>query len=201
MICRPWTTIGCAAACPRVMCASAKPKPFLPGTAAYEDLPADVKEKVSRLDPQWQKKYMGELATPAEYPLSWHWYGMKVGQLVQHYIREGRAKVDVYMSYTYGAAFGYPEAGVVREVLLDETLIPFHVAIDISYSEHAALADIILPEATSLERWDAHSTNCYGLIPYTGIRQPLVEPMGESRPIQIILRDLARQIGGDGDRP
>ncbi len=174
-----------------------KPKPFLPGTAAYEDLPADVKEKVSRLDPQWRKKYMGELATPAEYPLSWHWYGMKVGQLVQHYIREGRAKVDVYMSYTYGAAFGYPEARVVREVLLDETLIPFHVAIDISYSEHAALADIILPEATSLERWDAHSTNCYGLIPYTGIRQPLVEPMGESRPIQIILRDLARQIGGD----
>ncbi len=172
-----------------------KPKAFLPGTAAYDDLPEDVKEKVARLDPMWQKRYVGELATPSEYPLAWHWYGMKVGQLVQPYIREGRAKVDVYMSYTYGAAYGYPEAKVCRDVLLDEDLVPFHVAIDIGYSEHAALADMILPEATSLERWDAHSTNCYGLVPYTGIRQPLVEPMGEARPIQIILRDLARHIG------
>ena len=121
---------------------------------------------------------------------------MKVGQLVQPYIREGRAKVDVYMSYTYGAAYGYPEAKVCRDVLLNEKLIPFHVAIDIDYSEHAALADMILPEATSLERWDPHSTNCYGLVPYTGIRQPLVKPMGEAREIQIIFRDLARHIGG-----
>ncbi len=173
-----------------------KPKAFTPGTAAYEDLPDDIKAKVARLDPQWQKKYQGELATPAEYPLSWHWYGMKVGQLVQPYIREGRAKVDVYMSYTYGAAYGYPEAKVCREVLLDEKLVPFHVAIDIDYSEHAALADMILPEATSLERWDPHSTNCYGLVPYTGIRQPLVKPLGEAREIQVIFRDLARHIGG-----
>ncbi|MBL4829814.1 MAG: molybdopterin-dependent oxidoreductase [Aliivibrio sp.] len=172
------------------------PKAFLPGTAAYEDLPEEIKEKVSRLDPMWQKKYQGELATPAEYPLAWHWYGMKVGQLVQHYIREGRAKVDVYMSFTYGAAYGYPEANVCREVLLDEKLVPYHVAIDIAYSEHASLADMILPEATSLERWDPHSTNCYGLIPYTGLRQPLIKPRGESREIQIIFRDLARHIGG-----
>ena len=51
-------------------------------------------------------------------------------------------------------------------------------------------------DATSLERWDAHSTNNYGLRPYTGIRQPLVEPLGEARSMQIILRDLARKIGG-----
>jgi len=172
------------------------PKAFIPGTAAYENLPEDIKKKVANMDPKWQKKYYGELATPTEYPLAWHWYGMKVGQLVQPYIREGRAKVDVYMSYTYGAAYGYPEANVCREVLLDEKLVPFHVAIDIGYSEHAALADIILPEATSLERWDPHSTNCYGLVPYTGIRQPLVKPMGEAREIQIIFRDLARHIGG-----
>ncbi|MGF1765465.1 molybdopterin-containing oxidoreductase family protein [Aliivibrio kagoshimensis] len=172
------------------------PKAFLPGTAAYDDLPSDIKEKVNRLDPMWQKKYKGELATPAEYPLAWHWYGMKVGQLVQHYIREGRAKVDVYMSFTYGAAYGYPEANVCREVLLDEKLVPYHVAIDIAYSEHASLADMILPEATSLERWDPHSTNCYGLIPYTGIRQPLVKPQGEAREVQLIFKDLAHHIGG-----
>lgn len=172
------------------------PPAWKPGTRMFDSLPADVQKRVAAYPEDWQNRYFGELATPSEYPLSWHWYQMRVGQLVYPYIREGRQKVDVYMSYTLGASYGYPEASVARDVLLDEELIPFHVAIDISYSEQAALADIILPDATSLERWDAHSTNNYGLVPYTGIRQPLVEPQGEARPVQIILRDLARRIGG-----
>jgi thiosulfate reductase/polysulfide reductase chain A len=172
------------------------PKAWAPGHPAFEELPAEIKERVSGFPEMWKKKYFGELATPSEYPLSWHWYSMRVGQLVYEYIRESRQKVDVYMSYTLGAAYGYPEARAAREVLASEELIPFHVAIDIGYSEQAALADIILPDATSLERWDAHSTNNYGLIPYTGIRQPLVEPLGEARSVQVILRDLARRIGG-----
>jgi len=177
-----------------------KVAPFLPGTRAYEALPEAVKRKAARLDPIFQQRYFGELATPADYPLAWHWYAMRVGQLVQPYIQEGRAQVEVYMSYTYGASYGYPEASVCREVMRDTSLIPFHVAVDIGYSEHAALADIILPETTSLERWDAHSTNCYGLVPYTGIRQPLVPAAGEARSIQVILRDLARRIGGGMER-
>ncbi len=173
-----------------------KPEPFLPGTPQFAELPPEVQERVRGFPEKWQKKYFGELATPSEYPLSFHWYNMRVGQLVQEYIREGRAKVEVYMSYVYGAAYGYPEANVAREILLDEELIPFHVAIDIGFGEQTALADIVLPEATSLERWDAHSQNSYGLVPYTGIRQPLAEPLGEARPLQLILQDLARRIGG-----
>lgn len=176
------------------------PEPWLPGTRPFASLPEDVQARVRAFPPEWQQKYYGELATPSEYPLSWHWYSMRVGQLVYPYIAEGRQQVDVYMSYTLGAAYAMPEANVSREVLADESLIPFHVAIDIAYGEQAALADIILPEATALERWDAHSTNSYGLRPYTGIRQPLVEPLGEARPAQIIWRDLARRIGGGMER-
>ena len=173
-----------------------KPKPWLPGTPLFATLSKEVQERVKQFPKKWQNKYYGELATPSEYPLSWHWYSMRVGQLVYPYIKEKRHKVGVYMSYTLGASYGYPEAKVAREVLKDESLIPFHVAIDISYSEQASLADIILPEATSLERWDAHSTNAYNLIPYTGLRQPLAKPLGETRPLQTILRDLAHKIGG-----
>ncbi|MEM9876336.1 MAG: molybdopterin-dependent oxidoreductase, partial [Myxococcota bacterium] len=170
--------------------------PWKPGTREFALLPKAVQARVAAFPDYWQSKYFGELATPSEYPLSWHWYSMRVGQLVYPYIKEGRQKVGAYISYTLGAAYGYPEANVAREVLRDEKLIPFHVAIDISYGEQTALADIILPDATSLERWDAHSTNNYGLRPYTGLRQPLVAPLGEARSIQIILRDLARRIGG-----
>ncbi|MFT7625318.1 MAG: thiosulfate reductase/polysulfide reductase chain A, partial [Myxococcota bacterium] len=172
------------------------PKAWRPGHPSYDVLPADVKKRVGGFPDKWKAKYFGELATPSEYPLSWHWYSMRVGQLVYEYIREGRQKVDVYMSYTLGASYGYPEANAARAVLKDESLIPFHVAIDIGYSEQASLADIILPDATSLERWDHHSTNNYGLVPYTGLRQPLVEPLGEARSVQQILRDLAHTIGG-----
>lgn len=163
---------------------------------AFKKLPQQVQDRVNAFPEKWRKTYFGELATPSEYPLAWHWYQMRVGQLVYPYIKEGRQKVSAYMSFTLGAAYGYPEANAAREVLKDESLIPFHVAIDIGYGEQAALADIILPEATSLERWDYHSTNNYGLVPYTGVRQPLVPPAGETRSVQIILRDLARKIGG-----
>ncbi|MEN9023248.1 MAG: molybdopterin-dependent oxidoreductase [Verrucomicrobiales bacterium] len=176
------------------------PKPWGTGEGynevAFKKLPQEVQDRVSNFPEEWKKKYFGELATPSEYPLAWHWYQMRVGQLVYPYIKEKRQKVSVYMSFTLGASYGYPEANVVREVLKDEELIPFHVAIDIGYGEQSALADIILPEATSLERWDHHSTNNYGLVPYTGVRQPLVEPAGETKSVQIILRDLARRIGG-----
>jgi anaerobic selenocysteine-containing dehydrogenase len=172
-----------------------KPRPWKPGTREFSLLPEDVQARVAEFPEDWQDRYFGELATPSEFPLSWHFYAMRVGQLVYPYIREGRQKVGAYISYTLGASFGYPEAGVAREVLMDESLIPLHVAIDISYGEQAALADYILPDATALERWDAHSTNSYALRPYTAIRQPLVAPLGEARPVQIILRDLARRIG------
>ncbi|MDB4410467.1 molybdopterin-dependent oxidoreductase, partial [bacterium] len=176
------------------------PKPWGIGEGfdevAFKKLPKKIQDRVSNFPDKWRKKYFGELATPSEYPLAWHWYQMRVGQLVYPYIKQGRQKVSVYMSFTLGAAFGYPEANVAREVLKDEKLIPFHVAIDIGYGEQSALADMILPEATSLERWDYHSTNCYGLVPYTGIRQPLVDPQGESKSIQVILRELAHKIGG-----
>ena len=175
------------------------PKPWGLGESyneeAFKKLPQEVQDRVNAFPEKWKKKYFGELATPSEYPLSWHWYSMRVGQLVYPYIAEGRQKVDTYFSFTLGASFGYPEANVAREVLLDEEKIPFHVAIDIGYGEQAALADIILPEATSVERWDYHSTNCYGLIPYTGLRQPLTKPLGESKPITEILRTLAHKIG------
>ncbi len=176
--------------------APAKPAPWKPGSREFALLPEDVQERVAAFPESWQNRYFGELATPSEYPLSWLHYQMRVGQLVYPYIREGRQKVGAYISFTLGASFGYPEADVAREVLLDESLIPLHVAIDVGYSEQAALADYILPDATGLERWDAHSTNSYGLRPYTAVRQPLVAPLGEARPVQIILRDLARRIGG-----
>jgi anaerobic selenocysteine-containing dehydrogenase len=172
------------------------PQPWLPGTKMFETLPPAIQERVKAFPPAWQEKYFGELYTPSEYPLSWQWQVMRVGQLVYPYLKEGRAKLDTYISYTFNPAYNYPEAQLAREVLLDENLIPFHAAIDVVMSETSALADIILPDAMAFERWDPQVTNAYELIPFTGIRQPLHAPLGEARSIATIFRDIARATGG-----
>lgn len=172
------------------------PPAWLPGTPMFETLPPEVQERVKGFPPAWQAKYYGEFYTPSEYPLSWQWQIMRVGQLVYPYLKEGRAKLDTYISYTFNSAYNYPEANFAREVLLDEKLIPFHVSIDVVMSETSSLADIILPEAMSFERWDPQVTNSYELIPFTGIRQPLHPPLGEARSVVRIWRDIARLVGG-----
>jgi thiosulfate reductase / polysulfide reductase chain A len=172
------------------------PQPWLPGTPMFESLPQKVKDRVSKWPEDWQKKYFGELYTPSEYPLSFAWQVMRVGQLVYPYLKEGRGQLELYFSYVFNSGYNYPEAGLAREVLMDEKLIPFHVAIDVVVSETSALADIILPETTSLERWDFQVTNAYELVPFTGIRQPVVAPLGEARSVLTIFRDLSRRVGG-----
>ncbi len=172
------------------------PQPWLPGTPMFEELPEPVKARVKAWPENWQKRYFGELYTPSEYPLSFAWQVMRVGQLIYPYLKEGRGRLELYFSYVFNSGYNYPESQVAREVLLDEKLIPFHVAIDVVVSETSALADIILPETTSLERWDFQVTNSYELVPFTGIRQPVIKPLGESRSVLTIFRDLARRVGG-----
>lgn len=120
---------------------------------------------------------------------------MKVGQVVYLWIREGRQKVSAFMSYNSNQAWAWPEMGLVKEVLQDEDLIPFHFSLDVMYSETAHLADIVLPWTTYLERWDIDARPPQDLVDYVGLRQPLVAPLGESKDLREILPELARRIG------
>jgi thiosulfate reductase/polysulfide reductase chain A len=55
-------------------------------------------------------------------------------------------------------------------------------------------ADVVLPEATYLERCDELLTPAYRE-PYIAVRQPVVEPMYESKPGWWIARELATRMG------
>jgi len=69
------------------------------------------------------------------------------------------------------------------------------VAIDSFYTESAALADIILPEATYFERWEIESPPALGFVPFISLRQPVIKPLGESVAHTDILIELAKRIG------
>jgi anaerobic selenocysteine-containing dehydrogenase len=80
--------------------------------------------------------------------------------------------------------------------------IPFIVYSDAFWSETVPYCDIILPDTTYLERWDAVSMLdrpiCSADGPADAIRQPVVEPDRDVRAFQSVLIDLGTRIGLPG---
>ena len=136
------------------------------------------------------------LEDPPEYPLANVWRRMRVGELVYLYLLQGRAKLQAYMTYNLDSPLTWPEESLTQQVLTDEERIQFHVCINCFYNETAHYADIVLPWATYLERWDLDARASYNLRPYVGLRTPMVQPLGESRDVRDFFPELARRIGG-----
>ncbi|RVX39797.1 anaerobic selenocysteine-containing dehydrogenase [Nonomuraea polychroma] len=142
------------------------------------------------------------IADAKDWPLANAWQGreMKVGEIVYLWIKERRQRVSALMTYNCDQAWAWPEANLVRDVLADEELIPFHFCMDVMYSETAHLADIVLPWTTYLERWDIDARPPQGLVDYVGLRQPVVRPLGETKDLREVFPELARRIGGGMER-
>lgn len=138
------------------------------------------------------------IENPPEWPLANKWQRMKVGQIVYRYLKEGRGKVRVYISYTLASPLTWPEGrSLALEVLKDETLIPFHACSDVVYSETAHYADMILPDASYMERWGFDTRNNMELRDYVTLRQPMVQPPAECKSFVDSLIEIGKRIGPD----
>jgi anaerobic selenocysteine-containing dehydrogenase len=115
-------------------------------------------------------------------------------------IQEGRQRIGLYMTYMHNPLYSNPSTILSAEVLKDEKLVPYYVAVDIYLSEAAQLADLVLPDTTYLERWDLVSGPGLDMVPYVALQQPVVSPPGEAVPFQDVLFELARRLGGDMER-
>ena len=136
-----------------------------------------------------------DLEDPPEWPLANRWQKMKVGQVVFDYLRQGRARLDVYLSYTIAAPMTWPEGrSTTVAVLKDEKLIPFHACSDVVYSEMAHYADMILPDATYLERWGMDIRNNMELQHFVTLRQPKVSPPGSATSFADVLFEIGRRL-------
>ncbi|HYF93272.1 MAG TPA: molybdopterin-dependent oxidoreductase [Symbiobacteriaceae bacterium] len=109
---------------------------------------------------------------------------------------EGKDKIDTFMTFVHNPVYVLGDAQLHINILKDRTKIPYFVALDTFFSESAALADIILPDTTYLERWDPETHYPLDAKAWVAIRQPIVKPMGESMPERQILQELAKRIGG-----
>ena len=151
-----------------------------------------------KLPPQPAKtKAESILADPPEFVLANTWNTMRVGEIVYWYLKQERAKIQVYMTYNLDSPITWPEIDVTRNVLLDEQKIGFHVCVNPFYNETAHFADMVLPWTTYLERWELDARGAYNLKPYVNVRWPVGEPLGEAKDLREILPELARRMGGD----
>ncbi len=111
-------------------------------------------------------------------------------------IRDGGAgRPEVYLWYCYSPVYANGDCKTNAEVLKDERLLPFTVSINPFYDEGAALADMILPDVTYLERWDWEDMVSPSQVAEYYIRQPLVTPLGEARNFPDVCVDLAERLG------
>ncbi len=72
--------------------------------------------------------------------------------------------------------------------------LDFLVAIDILPAEICGWADVVLPECTYLERHDDLMAPWYRE-PFVALRQPVVAPMGDSKPGWWMAKELAERLG------
>jgi anaerobic selenocysteine-containing dehydrogenase len=132
------------------------------------------------------------LTNPPAYPLA----SQQVISTVMDTIKQRQVKVGALMSHRYNIAYSNPDLGTVEDVLKDETLVPFHVAVSPYETETAIYADIILPEATYLEDWSIEVRPSPELVPFVSLRQPVVPALKESKSFFDITKELANMIGG-----
>lgn len=72
--------------------------------------------------------------------------------------------------------------------------LDFYMAVDTMPQDHIAWADVVLPEATYLERYD-ELWACPHKTPYITMREPAVEPYADTKPAWWIVRELGIRLG------
>jgi len=119
-----------------------------------------------------------------------------VSHQVLKMIKDGRAgRPEVYMWYCYQPVYSNGECGENMAILKDEQLMPFTVAVSPFYDESSALADLILPDTSYLERWDWEDMVSPNQVAEYYLRQPVVKPLGEVRDFGDVCCELAERMG------
>jgi anaerobic selenocysteine-containing dehydrogenase len=121
-----------------------------------------------------------------------------VCEMVFPMIKDGRnGRPDMYVMYCYTPAYANGNSQEGIDVLKDEKLLPFIVAVDPFYGDSTMYADLILPDATFPERWTAEDMVDPAQIGEFYIRQPFVKPLGEARDFSDVVFDLAKRLDVD----
>ena len=136
-----------------------------------------------------------------EHPLSAH--GL-MHNVITNATRGDPYRIDTLMMFMANMAWNSTmNTMAIREMLnrkdeSGEFMIPFLVVCDAFQSETVAFADLVLPDTTYLERHDVMGMLDRPISEFDGpvdsVRIPVVKPLGECRPFQEVLIELAGRL-------
>ena len=112
-------------------------------------------------------------------------------------LKEGKKTPAIFFACMANPAYANPGTAEVMQSLKDEKKVPFLIVADTHMTETGALADILLPMATYLESWNVETRPAMDLVPFIGIRQPVIAPLGKSMALGDAVLELSRRMGGD----
>jgi thiosulfate reductase/polysulfide reductase chain A len=107
----------------------------------------------------------------------------------------GPGLIEVAMWYCYSPFFINGNHAENIAIAKDEKLLPFVVSADTSYGDSTHYADLILPDATYLERYDWEDMVDPTQTGEYYIRQALVKPLGEARDTGDVMIDICKGLG------
>ena len=115
-------------------------------------------------------KMWNETTWPREYPLSMN----EMSFLLPHFLKDGRAKLDVYFTRVYNPVWTNPDGFSWIEMLTDPDLVGCYVALTPTWNETSYYADYVLPMGVGSERHDLHSYETHDS-QWLGFRQPVMK--------------------------
>jgi anaerobic selenocysteine-containing dehydrogenase len=101
----------------------------------------------------------------------------------------------VYLSYCYAPVFANGDVRQNEAVLKDRSKIEVVVTVSTTFSEACEVSDIVIPDASYLERWDWEDMVSYNQIPEYYIRQPVVAPIDGVRDFKDFFKDVMDDLG------
>jgi anaerobic selenocysteine-containing dehydrogenase len=129
---------------------------------------------------------------PESYPFPTHHASH---QVLDRIAAKGPGTFELALWYCYTPAFANGNHNRNIEILKDESLLPFVVSSDTSYGDSTHYADMILPDATYLERYDWEDMVDPTQIGEYYIRQALVKPLGEARDMGDVMVEVCKGLG------
>ncbi len=129
--------------------------------------------------------------TGTRYPLASEEQGLTRG-LIEATLTGNPYPIKGWIVYGQNVLESIPVPGDTRKAI---DRLDLMVVVDVMPVEQVNFADLVLPEATYLERYDPPAVVETAKRPFIAIRQPAVEPLYDSRPGWWIAKQLARRLG------
>ncbi len=125
------------------------------------------------------------------YPFASKGLGVTNG-LVDATVTEDPYPIKGWVIYSQNVLESIPETWKTKQAIDKLDLM---VVVDVMPMEQILYADLVLPEATYLERYDDLYTVKNAKKPFAAIRQPVIDPLFESKPGWWIAKEMSKRLG------